>query len=117
MRVLLDDGIDEMLGDALTGHECVTAVDAGLSGMSVGELRTKLSEAGEGWEAWVTFQRGDADGDSQYLPGMLNLALDAEPRSYEDLVSYMPQVAIALLKYEAGDRVEIGKDWIRKLES
>ena len=114
MRVLLDDGIDEMLGDALTGHECVTTVDAGLSGLSAGELR---SAATEGWDAWVTFNSDEADREKRYLPGMLNLALDAEELSYEDLVSYMPQVAIALLKYEAGDVVVIGKDWIRKLES
>lgn len=117
MRVLLDDGVDEMLGDALTGHECVTAADAGLSGLSTGELKAKLAEDSDGWDAWVTFYREETDREKQYPHRLLNLALDAEHLSYEDLVSYMPQVAIALLKYEPGDMVVIGRDWIRKLES
>lgn len=110
MRVLLDDGIDEMLGDALTGHKCSTTADLGLSGLSIEALQEKLGR--EEWDAFVTFHHGE---QARVLPELLTLAIDAAPSTDEDQGAWMPQVAIALETMRAGEIAIIGKDWLRKL--
>lgn len=114
MRVLLDDGIDEMLGDALTGHKCTTTVDMGLSDLPIEALQEKLSASQEAWDAFITFQHGPQG--KRVMPDLLTLAIDAEPSDDDDQGTYMPQVAIALETMRRGEVALIGKDWLRKLE-
>ena len=114
MRVLLDDGIDEMLGDALTGHKCTTAVDMDLGGLPIEALREKIGESQEAWDAFITFHHGPQG--KRVMPELLTLAIDAAPSSDDDQGTYMPQVAIALETMQPGEMALIGKDWLRKLE-
>ena len=114
MRVLLDDGIDEMLGDALTGHKCTTAADMGLGGLPIEALREELGKSPEAWDAFITFQHGPQG--KRVMPDLLTLAIDAEPSDDDDQGTYMPQVAIALETMRPGEFAPIGKDWLRKLE-
>ncbi|MCX8086849.1 MAG: DUF5615 family PIN-like protein [Rhodocyclaceae bacterium] len=93
MRILLDECLPRRLAGALEGHEVVTVVEAGWSGLKNGQL---LTYAAMRFDVFVT-----ADQNLQYQQNLAALplpvvVLKASDNRYATLLPLMPKLLAVL---------------------
>jgi hypothetical protein len=106
MKLLLDECVVLDLRRDLVGHEVVTVVEAGFSGLENGEL---LRAASEAFDVLITVDRNIP---FQQNLGSLKIAviiLIASGINYPDLKPLVPEVLASLTTIRPGYFVTIGK--------
>ncbi len=106
MRLLLDECIARNLKRDLVGHEALTVVEAGFSGMKNGAL---LRAASGNFDVLITVDRN--------LPFQQNIAtlqiavmiLMAQGITYPDLKPLIPEVLASLSNIQPGELLRIEK--------
>ena len=105
MKLLLDECVPEMIGDALVGHQVFTIEDAGLKGFTNGAL---LKAAAESFDVLLTIDRGfEYQQNLRTLPVAVVLIL-APSNRIVDLVPQMPDVLRALEQISPCEFIKVG---------
>lgn len=106
MRLLLDECVTRKLKRDLVGHEVVTVVEAGYSGMKNGAL---LRAAAGNFDVFITVDRNLP---FQQNIGSLQIAvliLMAQGITYLDLKPLVPEVLASLVTIQPGELVQVEK--------
>ena len=105
MRVLLDECIPREFEKHLSGHECLTAPEAGLAGKKNGEL---LRAAAGRFDAFVTVDRNLRHQQNLRRVPFGVVVLIAQSNRLEDLLPLTRGTLIVLQTIKPGQVVEVG---------
>ena len=106
MRILLDECVDQRFRLLLAGHECQTAVYAGLAGLKNGALLDAAESAG--FEAMITTDQGIPFQQNLNLRRITIIILSGPTNRLADLRPLVPGVIAALDTMTAGAVISIG---------
>ena len=105
MKLLLDECVPEMIGDALVGHKISTIEEAGLKGFTNGAL---LKAAAERFDALLTIDRGfEYQQNLRTLPIAVVL-IRVPSNRIADLVPQVPAVLDALERISPREFIKVG---------
>ncbi len=99
MKLLLDESLPRRLGVLLTGHEVITVVEAGWSGLTNGRL---LTVAQQEFDCLLTVDRSLVFQQSLPLYTISVLVLRARTNRTDDLAPLIPRVLEVLPTMEPG---------------
>ena len=105
MRILIDECLPRKVKFSLTGHECVTVREAGLSGRENGEL---LHLAERKFDVLLTVDKGIRYQQNLSGRSIAVLLIRAKSNDIDDILPHVPACLKALESMKHGDVVTVG---------